>query len=73
MEQSGPGGTFLARIASPFINGIKRVATDFGILTDKQGYEEEIVRYEGTLRMPAGPESEPQLEVETADREAATS
>ena len=73
MEQSGPGGSVLARIASPFVNGIKRVVTDFGILTDKQAYSDEIVRYEGTLRKPTGPEGEPQMEVETDGREAVTS
>ena len=73
MEQSGPAGSVLAKIASPFINGIKRVVTDFGVLTDRQGYKDEIVRYEGTLRKPAGPEAEPQLNVESEGRQAVAS
>ena len=72
MEQLGPGGNLLARIASPFVNGIKRAVTDIGILTDKQGYKDEIVRYEGTLRKPSASEVDPQLEVETDGRRAAT-
>jgi hypothetical protein len=44
MEQSNPGGGVLARIAAPLVNGIKRVVTDIGILTDKPAYKDEIVR-----------------------------
>ena len=78
MEQLGSGGGVLARVASPFINGIKRVVTDIGIFTDRQAYKDEIARYEGELRHNSQydnthAENEPQLKIDTDEREAVTS
>jgi hypothetical protein len=70
MEQSNPGGGVLARIATPLVNGIKRVVTDIGILTDKQAYKDEIVRYEGSIELKPGLRIEPEMKVETDGREA---
>ena len=73
MEQSNPGGSVLARIAAPFVNGIKRVVTDIGILTDKRAYKDEIVRYEGTLQLNTGRANDSETAVEADGREAVTS
>jgi hypothetical protein len=73
MEQLNPGGGVLARIAAPFVNGIKRVVTDIGILTDKRAYKDEIVRYEGTLELNAGRANESEMTVEADGREAVIS
>ena len=73
MEQSSPGGGVFARIASPFVNGIRRVVTDIAILTDKQAYKDEIVRYEGSLELKPGLAIEPELNVEADGRQAVAS
>ena len=73
MEQLSSGGGVFARVASPLVNGIKRVVTDIGILTHKQAYKDEIARYESELQQNAGFENEPQLKVDADAREAATS
>ena len=73
MEQLSSGGGVFARIASPLVNGIKRVVTDIGILTHKQAYKDEITRYESELQQNAGFEKEPELKVDADGREAATS
>ncbi len=73
MEQLSSGGGVFARVASPLVNGIKRVVTDIGILTDKQAYKDEIARYESELQQNADFEKEPQPKVDADGREAATS
>jgi len=78
MEQSGSGGSVFARVTSPFVNGIKRVVTDIGIFTNRQAYRDEIARYEGELRHntqhdSTHAENEPQLKIDTDEREAVTS
>ncbi len=78
MEQLGSGGSVFARVASPFINGIKRIVTDIRIFTDRQAYRDEIARYEGELRHntqydSTHAENEPQLKIEADQREAVTS
>ena len=73
MEQLSSSGGVFARVASPFVNGIKRVVTDIGIFTNRQAYKDEIARYESELQQNAGIEKEPQLKVDADGREAATS
>ena len=78
MEQLGSGGSVFARVASPFINGIKRNVADIGIFTDRQAYKDEIARYEGDLRHNtqygnSHVENEPQLKIDADEREAVTS
>ena len=73
MEQLSSGGGVFARVASPLVNGIKRVVTDIGILTDKQAYKDEIARYESEFQQNSQHENKPQLKNEADEREAVTS
>ncbi len=78
MEQLGSGGSVFARVASPFINGIKRIKRDIGIFTDRQAYKDEIARYEGELKQNTHSEitrseNEPELKIEAEERQVVTS
>ncbi len=73
MDQLAAGDRVSARIASPFINGIKRVLTRIGVFTNAKGYKDEIARYESELRRNKVYENESRPGIEADEREAATS
>jgi hypothetical protein len=70
MERSDSGGNLLARMASHFFSAVDRVATSFGGPADNRDHHDEIVRYEGTLRMPTGSDPDPELRLEREGRGA---
>ena len=73
MDHSGSGASVLARFASPLVNGVKRVFSEFGLFVDSGAYQDEIARYEGEIRQNGGPEVGSSDDVESGTREPATS
>ncbi len=69
MDRMNSGDRAFARIASPFISGVKRVLTGIGIFTDSKAYKDEIARYESELRQFSGHENERQVNIDAEERE----
>ena len=60
-------------IIRPLINFVKSVVTEIGLFTDAKSYKDEIARYEGGLPGNTRHVNEPQINIEAAEQEAATS